>query len=113
MEAKLVQDKTRDGFRAIVQHERSNNTFYPSYPNTSQVVRVCEATHENIRPYLQQILEEFGLKNVILEDISRLVYKFRKELASLPLTDNKLIGSLACNETSTDEEFFIIISDKP
>lgn len=110
MQAKLVQDKTRNGFRAIVQHEKSNNTFYPSYPNTAQAVIVMEATPENIRPYLQQILEGFGLKNVIVEDITRLAFKFRTELATFPLADNKLIGSLAYNETSTDEEFFIIIN---
>jgi hypothetical protein len=109
MQAKLVQDKTRNGFRAIVQHDESKNTFYPSHPNTEQWVEVVEATQENIKPYLKNILEELGLKNIVIEDTTKLMDKFYKELATYPLVKNKLKGSLAYNETSTKETFFLII----
>lgn len=112
MRAKLVQDKTRNGFRAIVQHAESKNTFYASYPNTEEWVEVIEATQENIRPYLKDILEQLGLKNVVVEDTTKLVEKFHKELSTFPLTNKKLHGSLAYNETSTKEKMFLIISEK-
>ena len=112
MRAKLVIDKERKGFRAIVQHEESKNVFYPSYPNTEQWVEVVEATQENIRPFLKEILEELGLKNIIVEDTTKLVEKFHEELATLPVTRKSIVGYLAYNETSTKEKFFWIINDK-
>jgi hypothetical protein len=108
--AKLVQDKTRIGFRAIVQHEKSHNSFYPVFPNVGEWVCVCEATQEDIRPILYLILSQLGLKDFKIEDTTLLAEKFYKEIVTFPLVNGDTKGSLAYNETGTKEKFFLIIN---
>lgn len=110
MKAKLVQDKTRDGFRAIVEHENSNNSFYPSYPNVSELVEVIPAQDHHIRFFLNEILINYGVENAIIKNVEKLSDVFYKEIASFPLVDNKLTGALAYNETSVGSKFYLIIN---
>lgn len=108
LKAKLVQDKTRKGFRAIVQHDKSNNQFFPSYPNSAEYVEIEDAPNYMIKLRLQRILKELGVENPVINDTHKLSLKFYKELVSNPLEENQLVGNLAYNETSVGAKFFVI-----
>lgn len=46
--AQIVIDKTRDGFKAIVEHENSTRKFHPSYPNNKEKKVVQKASNEKL-----------------------------------------------------------------
>jgi len=111
--AKLVRDQNRNGFRAIVQHELSKNSFFPTSPNVSESVRVREASDIELKVKLVQVLEELGMKRIdttSIGDIYKLSMKFKQELVTLQQHDKTLIGALAYNETSVGYKFLVIVS---
>ena len=105
MRAKLVCDKDRNGFRAIVEHEKSNSRFIP-FGNTSQWVEVEEANDDMLRLCLVEVLEKFDLHKPIIKSTEKLAEKFYKELVTYPVKD--LAGALAYNETMVGKKFYLI-----
>ena len=95
----LVKDKNRNGFKAIVEYEGSNNRFYPSYPNTKKEVKIRKATNEDLYSALffigvRLITEKYE------ENIEMIAEKFYKELAT---------NSFLCYDEATNKGFFVII----
>lgn len=79
--AQLVIDSTRDGFKAIVEHEKSKKRFYPSYPNNKVTVVVEKCSNERLYSALFSIGVRLAAERYE-ENIEMIARKFREELAT-------------------------------
>lgn len=97
--ASLVEDKTRKNFRAIVEHESSNNSFYPSYPNDKVQVKITKATDEDI----EKALFELGIEAINPLKIDFIADLLYNEICTLP--DGNL-----CYDEATHTGFFKLVN---